>query len=106
MKQFLGVADRNCKVGPAESVEDGEIHSDDFAAVIEKRAARAAGGGRRIVNDFVLQHVADMALRRGGANQILLGQAGNDLRHVGRAAGNLLRGFRARARQDAFDARG
>src|SRR5262245_36680942 len=35
VNQFLGETDRNSKVRPAESVEDGEIHSDDFAAVIE-----------------------------------------------------------------------
>src|SRR5579862_2204197 len=106
MEEFGGVADGNSEVGSAEAVENSEIDADDFPLVIKERAAGSSGGGSSVVNNFVLKNVADVALRGGGANEILRGKAGDDLRDIGRAAGNFLRGFRAGAGEDTLNASG
>ena len=54
LHQFIGVTDGNRQVGAAEIIQDGEIYANDFAIAIEERSARAARGGRRIVNNLVL----------------------------------------------------
>src|SRR5262245_53811162 len=83
VQQFIRVADGHGQVGTSETVEDGEVHPDDLALVIEKRSARAAGSGCGVVHNLVLQHVPDMALRGGRPDQALLRQPGDNLGHAG-----------------------
>jgi hypothetical protein len=54
LHQFVSVTDGNRQVRAAEIIQDGEIYANHFAIAIEERPARAARGGRRIVNNLVL----------------------------------------------------
>src|SRR5215510_3209332 len=82
-QELVRVADRDGEVRAAEAAQDGEVHTDDLAPVVEQRPARAARGGGCVIDDFVLQDVADMALCGRRPDQALLGQPRHDLRHVG-----------------------
>src|SRR5437660_3103498 len=77
LKQVFGESDGDGKIGAAKVFEHGEVYPNHFSAAVEERPARTAGRGCRIVNNLVLQHVADMSLRGGRPDQLLR----SDLRH-------------------------
>src|SRR5262249_26886101 len=104
LKKLLGVTSRNGKIRAAKSIENCEINSDYFAVMIEERTAGTARSCCSIVNNFVLQYVANMPLRGGRANQFFSGKFGNDLGHVCGVSRNAFRNIRSRASQNSFDA--
>src|SRR5260370_34867075 len=104
LEEFVGVADRHCEVGAAEALQDGKVHADYFAATVEERAAGASGSGSRVVDDFVLQHVADVALRRGRPDQLLGTELRNKVGPVAGVVGNLVAHSGPATSQEAFDA--
>src|SRR5215469_2667606 len=69
-----GVADGDAEVRAAKALDDGEGDADDAALAVEQRAAGTAGGGLRIVDDFVGQNIADVALRDKRADELALGE--------------------------------
>lgn len=56
-------------VEPRESVHVREINADHLASGIEHRTATAAMGRGRIVDELVIDHVAEMSVSDRGANQ-------------------------------------
>src|SRR3984893_5194159 len=76
-QQVFRVFDGDSKVGAAKISEHREIYADHFSVAVEERSARTARGGGGVVDNFVVKHVAYMALRRGGADEVLR----SELRH-------------------------
>ena len=70
--------DGHTKIGATEAANDGEGHSDHTALAIQERTARAARGRLRVVNNFVRQDIANVALRDQGTDQFAPGELGED----------------------------
>jgi hypothetical protein len=77
LEQVFGEFGGDGEVRAAKIFEHGEIYANDFSVAVEERSAGTAGGGGGIVDNLVLEHVADVALRGGGADEVL----GSELRH-------------------------
>jgi len=63
-------SNRNGKIRSAEFPHHSEVNSYDFALVIEERAAGAARGGLGIIDNLVIQDVADVPLGGDGSDQL------------------------------------
>lgn len=62
-QQVLRVFDGNGKVRAAKIPEHRKIYADHFSVAVEERSARTAQCGGGVVDNFVLEHVPDVALR-------------------------------------------
>src|SRR4029077_10046405 len=100
-QQVLPVFGGDREVGAAKILEHGEIYADHFSVAVEERSARAAGSGGGVVDNFVLEHVPDVALRGGGADEALGSELCHDVFYIFRAAGDFLRYIRARPGENA-----
>src|SRR5260370_230270 len=105
-QQVLRVFNGNSEVRAAKISEYRKIYANHFSLAVEERSARTPRGCGSVVNNLVLKHVADMALRGRGADEAL----GSELRHnsidVLIAAGDFLRYIRACPGKNAFNASG
>src|SRR5258707_8152433 len=102
-QQFRRISRRYCQVRSPKSLQYRKIHADHFPAAIEQRSARPPGSCRRVVNNLVLQHVADMTLRGGWSYQLLRRQLRDHLVYILRAIRDFLGDIRSRSRQNPLD---
>src|SRR5580704_1821494 len=101
LQQRLRIANGNSEVGAAKAPDYGEGHANHLAVAVDERAARAAGGGLGVVDNFIGQDVADMSLRYQGADQLALLEFVHNFFWVPAAQpDNVLYGVFSRARQN------
>src|SRR4029077_13049134 len=103
LQQVLRVFGGDSEVGAAKILERGEIYANHFSVAVEERSAGTAGCGGGVVDNFVLEHVADMALRGGGADKALGSELGHDVIDVPCVAGDFLGHVRTRPGENAVD---
>jgi hypothetical protein len=70
LQERLPVGYRDGEIRSAEVAHHGKVNSDNFALATEKRPARPTRGRLGIVDDFVGEDVADVALRDNRADQV------------------------------------
>ena len=70
-QEVLRIFDGNSKVRAAKISEYCKIYANHFSLAVEERSARTPGGCGGVVDNLVLKHVADMALRGRGADEAL-----------------------------------
>ena len=104
VQKIFGIADRNGQIGATKTVQDCKIYPDDFSVAIKKRTAGAAGSGCCVIDDFILQDIADVALRSGWTNQFLFGQVRNNFLNFRRVAQNFPSSVRSSAGKNSLDA--
>src|SRR5271169_1267996 len=76
-QQLRRIFDGNGKVRATKIPEHREIYADHFSVAVEKGCTRTAGGRGGVVDNLVLEHVADVALRGRRADEA----PGSELRH-------------------------
>src|SRR5467141_3391147 len=107
LEERLGKTNGNTKIRTSKTFDHREGHADYFSIAIDERAARAAGSGLRIVDNFVRENVADMALSDQRADELTAEELVYNLFRLSAGGlGDFVDGIFARARENGADAGG
>ena len=60
LKQVVRKSRRHGEIRAAKVLKYREVYANNLPVAVKERPARAAGGGRRVVHDFVRQDIADV----------------------------------------------
>src|SRR5260370_8896687 len=103
----MGEANGNAKIRTANSFDYRISHADHFPIAIDERSAGAAGSGLRIVDNFVRENVADMALCNQRADEFTAEEFVDNLcRLSSRSLSDVVYGIFTGARENGADAGG
>src|SRR5260370_32525567 len=107
LEERLGEANGKTKIRTAKSFDYRISHADHFPIAIDERSAGAAGSGLRIVDNFVRENVADMALCNQRADEFTAEEFVDNLcRLSSRSLCDVVYGIFTASRENGADAGG